>query len=314
MNAWKTGCLVSAGLGLAAWGIWVHRLPPPAANGAAPRAVFDESQTLARRQVETATTAPPRVELGGGNAARFAPAMLAVLQSPEPRDVLPQLLELGYQWVALDPVAALGFARQLPPEHFHVVVALAAYWARSDAGAAFTWAARQRDEPGGAAVLAAVTAVWAESEPATAARFAADLPPGEAQGETTLAAVASWARKDPRTAAEWVNGLSSRPLRDDARAKLVFTWAQHDTAAAAEWLLTLPDSPERDSALGAFSGAVAERYPRVAWALAQSITADSSRSARLENIARRWRAADADAANLALTEYADLGASRAEVK
>jgi hypothetical protein len=52
--------------------------------------------------------------------------------------------------------------------------------------------------------------------------------------------------------------------------------------------LLLPESTARDAAIGTFASVIGERRPAVAFALAETISADDARTRHLEEAARHW--------------------------
>jgi hypothetical protein len=80
----------------------------------------------------------------------------------------------------------------------------------------------------------------------------------------------------------------------------MFAWSQHNPVAAAEWLRSMPDGRTWDSAASVLSGSLVDRYPALALSLAGNIADPGLRDERIENVARRWLAADRAAAQEAL--------------
>jgi hypothetical protein len=68
-------------------------------------------------------------------------------------------------------------------------------------------------------------------------------------------------------------------------------WARQDPAAAIEWAMRMPEGNARDAALGAFSGAIVERYPQIATVVADEIGDAAMRENRARNLRDRVRAA-----------------------
>jgi hypothetical protein len=228
--------------------------------------------------------------------------MHAALQHAEELTNQTEVFELGYRWVAVDPEAALRFVRNLPFDNTLLLVALTDEWTRRDPSAAAAWAIQLPEEAGRTRVLASLMAVWAEKAPVDATRFAIDLTPAAVQNEAIVSAVSGWARQDPRAALEWAGQLPSGKLQDQVYSQAAFTWGQQDPVSAAEWLRSKPDGRAWDAAASALCGALVEPHPALALSLASSISDEVVRNQRLENVGRRWLAADRAAAENALIQ------------
>jgi hypothetical protein len=210
------------------------------------------------------------------------------------------LLHLCSRWAECDPVAAAGYLESQSSAGVPLLCAFVSRWAAREPQAAAAWAVRLPDEAQRASAIASLAAVWAETAPVDAARFAVALADPRAQTEAVAAVASEWARRDPGAAAEWSAGLPAAVLREQAFTQVLFAWGRSDAATAAEWLLARPGGPERDAAMSALSGSMFDRHPAIALVLAEEISSPPLRLQRIENIARRWLAGDAQNAAAAL--------------
>lgn len=278
----------------------------PSAVTARPRPVTASPQSLISPPLPTAATgpslSPPRHPPVREN---FASALTLVLQQGDEINDDRAVFEIGYRWVTVDPAAALDFVQRLPFDNTLLLVALTNEWARHDPAAAAAWGARLPEGAGRARVLPSLVATWAENDPAGATRFASDLPLGQVRNDAVVAAISGWAQSDPSAALSWAHQCLAGAQQELACTHAVFAWSRRDPVSAAQWLRSMPDSRAWDAATSALSGAIVERYPALALSLAADISDRGMRNQRIENVARRWLAADRATAEDALI-HSDL--------
>ena len=210
------------------------------------------------------------------------------------------LLHLAPHWIERNPGQALAYAQSLPAEYSQLLTVLTSQWVARDPQAAAGWAVQLPEGPQRTTTISSLVAAWAQEAPVEALRFACSLPPGEAGNGAITSAVSGWANRDPLGAMQWVSQLPLETLRDEAITQAMAAWIRRDAASAAEWLAGMPEIPGRDAAVSCFSGSIVDRYPAVALIFAQTITSEPVRIERIENVARRWLAADEKGASAAI--------------
>ena|SRR5688572_11996500 len=273
--------------------------PPVAIPRSVPTASSPTAAALA--PVSTvATTRNPSPEIPAPQDRDFAAAIEAAVRNGEELNDDRAVFALGYRWVAVDPEAALAFVLKMPADHTLLLVALVDEWTRHDPLSAAEWAARLPEGPQRTRVLPSLVAAWAENAPTTALQFANSLPPDDAKNDAILSAVSGWARQDPPAVLQWARQYLQGAQQEQAYTQALFAWSHLDAVAAAEWLRGMPDGRTWDSATSVLSGTLVDRYPALALSLAGNIADPGLREQRIENVARRWLAADRVAAEEAL--------------
>jgi hypothetical protein len=224
------------------------------------------------------------------------------MQDGEKRNDDRDVFALGYRWIAVDPEAALAFVLKMPGDNSLLLVALVAEWARHDPSSAARWTTQLPESPQRTRVLPSLVAAWAESDPTNALRFASGLPLDGVRNDAILSAVSGWARLDPPAVLDWARQSLQGTQQEQAYTQAIFAWSQRDPVGAAEWLRSMPDGRTWDSATRVLSGSLVDRYPALALSLAWNIADPDIRNQQIENVARRWLAADRVAAENALID------------
>lgn len=161
------------------------------------------------------------------------------------------IMQIGRQFGASNPAAAVSYASQIPSElRASWIGTVAAGYAMSDPQAAMSWVAQYRGQPGYESAVAAVAQAASQYQPAAAARLldTIDAAPPEVRGAVTQIAF-GWAQQDARAAAQWAADLRNVDARRDAVSAVARTWSSSDAPGARAWALSLPHGDSRDAAL-----------------------------------------------------------------
>lgn len=310
VNGWLVGGAASSIMAIAA-ALIISGTKDQSAAAGRPRPVASPASTQNTVPPPTSTARAehaPSPERHPQRSEEFAAAMKLALQQGDELNDEREAFELGYRWVSVAPEAALDFVLSLPFDHTLLLVALANEWTRRDPASAGAWAARLPEGTYRTRALPSLVAVWAETAPVEATRFAIGLTPPAVQTEAIVSAVSGWARQDPLAALEWAGRLPPGKLQEQIYTQGAFTWGQRDPVSAAEWLRSMPDGQAWDATASALCGVLVERHPALALSLAADIADEEIRNRRIENVGRRWLAADRAAAEDALI-HSDLPAA-----
>ncbi len=254
---------------------------------------------LARRDARTAANfvaaLPPQVRvedmlgpvLDTWGRTELSVALAWAQQLPPGEFKTGALLQLDGRWLQDDPWSALAYAQRENPGDARLLVTLVSRWAALSPADALAWAAQlpegeQRDK-----VMPSLAGALAQRSPAAAVQLVQGLSPGEARTEAAIAVVSTWARQDPEVAAQWAAQLPSGSGRERALTQAATIWAQLNPVGAAQWAASLAGNADLDAAISAVSGVLAERDPATARLLAESITDETLRRARLQNLSNR---------------------------
>ncbi|MEX1110758.1 MAG: hypothetical protein WEB31_03045 [Chthoniobacterales bacterium] len=102
---------------------------------------------------------------------------------------------------------------------------------------------------------------------------------------------------DPAAAASWATSIADPGMRVRAVGSVARTWASSSPAQAAAWIGNLNDPGARNSATEVYSSTLARTDPSTAAQWATTISDAGARDRAVANVVRRWRRADAPAAN-----------------
>ncbi len=230
------------------------------------------------------------------DASQIAGAMefAGTLEGRE-RDMM-QRLVTG-RWAALDPMAAIAFAKQNPDKNASAEFLRAAIfgWSNANPTGALSYI---QSLPAGAdrsQNLQIAMSMWARNDPQAAANYITSLPAADQAGAVSRIA-GSWAGSNPNAALQWAGSLTDEAVKGKAYQGVMYTWAREDAASASTWLQSLPQGAARDQAVIGFTQVVGGRDPQSAVTWAQTITDPQVRTANLEQIAGSWMRHDATTA------------------
>ena len=240
------------------------------------------------------------------------------------------LNSLLMKWSDLDPIGAAKFfdTMQVDTMRFHpVAAAIAQNWAAIDPAAALEWARAHSDVQGfQGAINGAINGWWSKDHAAAEQYVTAHA--NDSSGRQMATTLTSYIfSKDPERAKEWVAQLSDSETRRQAQHVLVIQmavsdpesaseyaatlpadvregtltgainyWAANDLTAAGEWIKGL-SGPARDEALGAYTYSLLRKDPNSAAAWAVTISDPKIRDKSLNGIATFWLNKDPAAAS-----------------
>lgn len=240
------------------------------------------------------------------------------------------LNSLLVKWSDLDPVDAVKFFDSLPIDtmRFHPIASvLAQNWAAIDPAAALEWARAHADTPGfQGAINGAINGWWSKDRAAAEQYVAARA--SDSSGRQLATMLTSYIfSKDPERAKEWVAQLTDLETRRQSQHVLVIQmavndpetasdyaatlpadvregilsgainyWASNNLAAAGEWIKKL-GGPMRDEALGAYTYSLLRKDPNSAAVWAATISDPKIRDRSLNGVATFWLNKDPAAAS-----------------
>ena len=205
---------------------------------------------------------------------------------PEGQAKSQALAQMSWQWTEADPLAAAAYAAG--HDNPAMLRNVAAKWGETDPVAAVAWLAGLPDGDARNRAVESLVPVWAQKDPVAAATYAAGIAPDETQSKAVGAVVAVWAETQPAQAAQWVRQFPEGSARDQAVEQLMNCWAGINTTQAALWLQSIPNTHSRDVAISAFSSALDQTAPDVAFQWASTIADQTLRDRQLQNSARVW--------------------------
>jgi hypothetical protein len=253
------------------------------------------------------------------NAAQLVDLLTYLQPGDIPANLAQELLGLGVgKWAKLDPKGASDFLARSPGINLHVYMEVGGNWAASDPQAAIAWAeqqdgayrrnimlrvlqswvetnpqdamqfARQHASEGtvGASNASMVANALALSDPSAARAFAESLPLGEARNMAIIDAAMQLSHDDPAGTAKWVESLQ---WPQGAVAAVLTQYAVQDPADALQWIETLPPGT-KDGALSAY--AMSTRDSTDGMWTAFAIKDDPIRNFTIEQLRKRWLARD----------------------
>ena len=113
------------------------------------------------------------------------------------------------EWAQKDPLAAVQWAKQLPPntENDAILFRSIQDWALDDPIAASPWA-QQLPPEGRDRVLPIIVSGWVEKDPQAVLQWVQQIPAGELHDKALAYAIKSWSQIDPASAKAWVEQSS----------------------------------------------------------------------------------------------------------
>lgn len=139
------------------------------------------------------------------------------------------------QWAALHPEKAAAWVRSLPDGDVKsgLLEDVAIVWSETDSVAALEWAKGLPPDDGRQIAVLAAGYEAARANPTNAVMAALTAESGPARNQLMLHAVKEWSAADPMAALHWVETVREGGLRDELFADLATAWAQQDGEAAA---------------------------------------------------------------------------------
>lgn len=238
----------------------------------------------------------------GNNAAaesaRFAQAINAPRSSLRDEEARQHLLE---QWAAVDPRAALGYARtQLRgDQQAQAISSILSVWGKNDPDAAWEWV--KKEMPAAGNHFDTLLEVFGRNSPEIASRYADEYSrehPAAAL-ETHMAALLGVTYTGNFAAARAM--VAGNPLLDEATRStlnnfIAGQWARYDPTAAASWAMSLPVGDERNQALIGLGESWSDANPAQATEFAVNLPAGDTRTLALRQAISKWVLVDPVAA------------------
>jgi hypothetical protein len=217
-------------------------------------------------------------------------------------------------WAANDPKAAVAWAKQAGPSRTEMLRAVISAIATSDPKAAFDLYQSNRDSLGTVGFQAyplfqTILGAWAAKDPTEAAAMVDQLPLGDRSIARQVIASA-WAQDDPRAAMAWAAKVPSAADRDMLTHNILMHWGADDPSGAAEFLRDMPDSRGKALSILQVGRQLAERDPKDALSLAETVSGDSFAQEDLIKSAMRSWANQDQAGALAYAQNLPAGQER----
>lgn len=147
-----------------------------------------------------------------------------------------------------------------------------------------------------------------EGDPVVAWRDAFHIESAQARAQRLLQIGDAWVQQDPAAALAAALELPSGGMLGGVAPYLIERWAEQDGEGALAWVLGQPQSRARAEMLGALAGAIAQRSPQDALALAETLDGAARRQVAQAAL-QTWAQTDAPAAMSALEDLDDIGLS-----
>lgn len=251
-----------------------------------------------RKSVPQPPPAPTIARERNDESRRFARRMEASTGSLAAEDERQRLIE---QWAAIDPQAALAYARTRlrGDRQAQAMSAAIAIWGKNEPAAAWDWVSREMPEA--THHFDTLLEVFGRQSSETAAHYAKAYSAAhpEAALEVHLAALLGVTyRGDFGAARAMVEGNTA--LDPAVRANLgnfiAGQWARFAPTEAAAWAMTLPAGPQRDQALIGLGESWSEVDPAHATEFAARLPAGETRALAMRQAISKWVESDPEAA------------------
>lgn len=204
---------------------------------------------------------------------------------------------IAQNWAALDPAAALEWARshsETPGFQGAIGGAINGWWSK-DHAAAEEYVAAHANDASGRQMAATLTGYIFSKDPERAKEWVAQLADLETRRQAQHVLVIQMAVNDPESASDYASTLPA-DVREGILSSAINYWAANNLAAAGEWIKRL-GGPARDEALGAYSYSLMRKDPNTAAAWAVTISDSKIRDKSLNGIATFWLHKDPAAAS-----------------
>ena len=206
-------------------------------------------------------------------------------------------LRMIERWAAVDPVAALDYARTNleGDRRAQALTAVFTTWARHTPRAAWSWVTTH--VPGEMPHLDEVIGEIGRSSPSLAAELASSWAQGHPSSgqELYLAALQGMAYSGKFAEASRVIGTVVVRDGEDRIGLVTFLagqWARYQPAQAADWVKQLPEGATRDHAMMSLSVAWADADPEAAAQFAIGLPAGATRESALQQVVSKWLTVD----------------------
>lgn len=200
--------------------------------------------------------------------------------------------QVAANWAAVDPVAAMSWARAQSDASSAVQGALGGWWEK-DPEAAAAYAKQHVDSFEDQKLAGIVSSRMAVQDPQRAAEWVSQLPP-EARQSAEMGVAFAWALHDPRAASNWAMALPDNERRE-VLGPVAGQWSMSDPQAAGQWLSSL-EGPGRDEAVGTYSSAIAALDPTSALSSAATMNNGRMRDDVMRQVISNWYGRNPDAA------------------
>lgn len=205
------------------------------------------------------------------------------------------------QWAALDPRAAMTFARTglKGDRQAQAIAAILAIWGKGDPDAAWTWV--RTEMPTATHHFDTLLETFGRQSTETAARFAARFAAEhpEATLEVHLAALLGITYRGDFAGARSLienNASLDAATRGTLANFVAGQWARFAPQEAATWVMTLPAGPQRDQAMIGLGESWSEVDPAGAAAFAVALPGGATRTLALRQAIAKWVMTEPEAA------------------